>query len=98
MRNRANIRKVAAAAAVIVSASWARADVTAFATEYDQYNHNRTVAEGALFNNDYNFNSQYFRGSGSGAGGVLRGQNGKLYFSTSDQGIVLGFQPGVVQS
>ncbi len=75
-------------------ASAARADISAFAVEYDQFDHNRTVADGVLAPNDYQWNSQYFQGSGSGAGGVLGGANARLYFSVSDQGIVLGFQPG----
>ncbi|MFN7022668.1 MAG: hypothetical protein ACK4WH_15290 [Phycisphaerales bacterium] len=89
-------------AALLISAIFAAeqsamADITAFAVDHDQFHHNRSVADGVLSPNEYQWGSQFFQGSGSGAGGVLGGTGARLYFSSSDQGIVLGFQPGTTQ-
>ncbi|MCC6322687.1 MAG: hypothetical protein IT438_14760 [Phycisphaerales bacterium] len=89
---------LAAAAAMLAFAVSAPAGISMFAVEYDQFDRNRSVADGVLSLNEYQWGSQYFQGSGSGAGGVLGGPNSRLYFSSSDQGIVLGFQPGATQT
>lgn len=85
-------------AALVVSPLSARASITDFAVEYDQFDRNPTIADHALGASEYQFQNQYFRGSGSGAGGVLGGASSRLYFSASNLGIVLGFQPGAIQS
>lgn len=89
-------------AALLISAIFAApqaalAGITAFAVDYDQFHHNRSIADGVLSANEYQWGSQFFQGFGSGAGGVLGGAGARLYFSSSDRGIVLGFQPGAVQ-
>lgn len=82
----------------LVTAPAAVAGVTDFGIDYDRFAGRVVVADGVLSPHEYGHNTQYFRGSGNGAGGVLGGSSSRLYYSTSDHGLAFGFQPGAMHT